>query len=186
MFFGDLVSNIKGILFDQINIDGYVFDAYLRMQSQSDLRITTHPVESGSPITDNAYQEPKIFTFDIGMTDVALGKVYGQFGLINRSISAYNLLDNWQKSRKPLTLNSKYGFYNNILVQNISTNDDYTTKYGMRATVVLQEIIVTSTQLVKVSAADWFTSNVNRGSQNITTPSKNISALVQTGYFEGE
>ena len=185
MYFGDLVANIKGIFTEQINIDGYVFDAYLSMQQNSTLQITSHPVETGSPISDNAYVEPKTFTFDIGMSDVSLGKVYGQFGLLERSVNAYKMLEKWQKDRKLLILNSKYGVYRNVLVASITPTDNHTTKYGMRATVTLQEVLVTSTQLVKVSAASWFTNSSNRGDQNPLVPSKNISALVQTGLFEG-
>lgn len=183
--FGDLVSNVTGIFTEQINLNGYVFDAYLRMQNNSRLQITTHPVESGSPITDNAYTEPKTFIYDIGMTDTSLGKVYGQFGVLNRSVNAYQLIEQWQNERTLITLNNKYGLYRNVLVQSFDTNDDYTTKYGMKGTITLQQVIVTSTQLVKVSAASWFTESSNRGDQNAVSPSDNVSALVQTGYFEG-
>lgn len=185
-FFGDLVSNIKGLFFEQINLNGYVFDAYLRMQNNSNLQITSHPVESGSPISDNAYLEPRTFAYDIGMTDTSQGKVFGQFGLLDRSKTAYQMLEEWQENKTLITLNNKYGLYRNVLVKNITTNDDYTTKYGMKASIVLQQVIVTSSQLVKISAASWFTGSSDRGNQNAIAPTKNISALVQTGLFEGE
>lgn len=183
--FEGLISNVKGLFSEQINLDGYVFDAYLRMQNQSSLTITDHPVESGSPITDNAYREPKVFTFEIGMTDSAIGKVFGQFGFLDRAVTAYNLLVSWQESRKIITLNGKYGFYKYIMVKDVITNDDYTTLNGMKATVVLREIIITSSQLVKISAANWFTGSSSRGNQNAISPSQNISALVSQGILEG-
>ena len=177
--FGDLVSNIKGLFWDQININGYVFDAYLRMETQESLTITENPVETGASVTDHAFKNPKIFTFDIGMTDTAQGKIFGQFGFLNRSVNAYQLLSEWLSQREPLTLNGKYGFYENILVSDLKAHDDHTSYYGMRATVILKEIIVTSTQIVKVSSASFYTKNTNRGIQNVTTPSKNVSALVE-------
>lgn len=180
-FFGDLVSNIKGLFWDQVNINGYVFDAYLRMQQQSTMTITENPVESGALVTDHAYVNAPIFTLEIGMTDTAQGKVFGQFGFFNRSVNAYRLLKNWQDTREILTLNGKYGFYENILIQDILTNDDYTTYHGMKATVVLKQIITTSTKIIKVSSASFMTSSTNRGVQNATTPSSNVSALVELG-----
>lgn len=179
--FGDLISNIKGLFWDQVNINGYVFDAYLRMQQQSTMTITENPVESGSLVTDHAYVNAPIFTFEIGMTDTAQGKVFGQFGFFNRSVNAYKLLKNWQEDRTLLTLNGKYGFYENILIQDILANDDYTTYNGLKATIVLKQVIITSTKIVKVSSANFMTSSTNRGVQNAKAPSSNVSALVELG-----
>lgn len=179
--FGDLVSNIKGLFWKQVNLNGYVFDAYLRMETHESLTVTRNPVESGSSVTDHAYVNPKIFTFEIGMTDTAQGKVFGQFGFLDRSVNAYQLLSKWLNDRTIITLNGKYGFYENILVSDIRTSDDYTTYNGMKAAVVLEEVNITSTQLVKVSSASFYTQSSNRGLQNVKTPSENVSNLVRLG-----
>ena len=181
--FGDLVSNIKGLFWDQVNINGYVFDAYLRMETNETLTITKNPVETGSSVTDHAFANPKTFTFDIGMTDTAQGKVFGQFGFLDRSVNAYQLLSNWLNNRELLTLNGKYGFYQNILISSLRSHDDYNSYNGMRASVTLEEVILTSTELVKVSSADFYTKNTNRGVQNVTSPSKNVSALARGENF---
>jgi hypothetical protein len=179
--FGDLVSNIKGLFWEQINLNGYVFDAYLRMETHESLTITRNPVENGSVVTDHAYTNPKVFTFDIGMTDTAQGKVFGQFGFLDRSVSAYKKLSEWLENRTPITLNGKYGFYKNILVSDIRANDDYKTQYGMRVSVVLEQVNITSTSLVKISSASFFTQRTNRGLQNGSIPDDNVSALVTAG-----
>lgn len=180
--FGDLVSNITGLFWEKININGYVFDAYLKMESHESVTVTRNPVENGSVVTDHAYVNPRTFTFEIGMTDTALGAVIGQFGILDRSVNAYKQLSEWLVKRQPVTLNGKYGFYKNILITDIRTNDDYTTYNGMKASVVLEEIITTSTQLVKISSAEFYTSSSNRGTQNATTPSRNVSSLVTLGF----
>lgn len=185
MYFSELISSVAGAYSEQVNLDGYVFDAYLRLQHQQRLAITNHPVESGSPITDNAYPEPKSFQLEILMSETTTGKVYGQFGLTNRSINAYKLLNRWQEERKTITFNSKYGYFQNCLVEEVTPTDDYTTKYGMRVSVTLKQIIVTSTQRTVVSASSWMTDRVQRGNQNAEAPSENVSILVQTGLFEG-
>ena len=183
--FTDLISNIAGLFWDQININGYVFDAYLRMNTRSSNTITQNPVENGSTISDHAYSNPTIFTFDIGMTDTALGKIFGQFGFLDRSVNAYKLLNKWKEDKTLLTLNGKYGFYENVLVQDINTDDTYLTSNGLRAIVTLQQLNITSTQIVKVSSANFYTSSTNRGPQNATTPSRNVSSLVSSGLMEG-
>ena len=178
--FGDLVSNISGIFWEQVNLDGYVFDAYLRMENRESLTTTKNPVETGANITDHAYVNPKTFSFEIGMTDTSMGKVFGQFGFIDRPVNAYRLLSHWLNTRKLITLNGKYGFYRNVLVTSLDAHDDYTTHSSLKVSVTLEEVQVTSTQLVKVSAASFYTSRVNRGLQNAVPVSQNNSLL---SYF---
>lgn len=185
MYFSELISSVAGAYSEQVNIDGYVFDAYLRIQQSQKLAITSHPVETGSPITDNAYVEPKTFQLEILMSETTTGKVYGQFGLTNRPVNAYNLLNQWQQERKLVTFNGKYGYFPNCLIEEVVPLDDYTTKYAMKASVSLREVILTSTQLTAVSAGSWMTDSVKRGNQNVESPNENVSALVQTGLFEG-
>jgi len=185
MYFSELISRVTGAYAEQVNIDGYVFDAYLKMQQNQRLAITNHPVETGSPITDNAYVEPKSFQLEILMSEATTGKIYGQFGLTNRSINAYNLLNQWQEQRKLVTFNGKYGYFQNCLVEEVTPIDDYTTKYAMKASVTLRQVILTSTQMTAVSAGSWMTDSIKRGNQNVESPSDNVSALVQTGLFEG-
>lgn len=167
-FTTDLVNQTLGSYSEQINLDGYVFDAYLNMQSESGLKITDHPVETGSPITDNAYPEPKTFNLDILVSDTSAGKIPGQFGYNNRPINAYSLLESWQKERKLLRFNSKYGFYENVLVERISSNDDYTTLYSMRVSVSLKEVITTESRIIPVTSAGWMEDSINKGNQNAT------------------
>ena len=49
MYFSELISSVAGAYSEQVNIDGYVFDAYLRIQQSQKLAITSHPVETGYP-----------------------------------------------------------------------------------------------------------------------------------------
>lgn len=167
MYFGDLVQNIQGKYNEQVNLNGYIFDGYIRMENQGNTVITTHPVETGSNITDNAYIEPINFSLEVIVSDSNSDRVVGQFGNSNRPINAYNLVEGWRKARTPIMLNCKYGFFQNVLVKSITSTDDYTTMYSWRATIALQEIIITSTRLVKISAATWYTNTENRGNQNI-------------------
>lgn len=162
-----VLAPIDNILSNQdlVNLNGYIFDGYLNIGSETQTQITSHPVESGSPITDNAYREPRIFNLDIMVTETSQGVIPGQFGYNNRPINAYNLLESWQNNNEIISFNNRYGFYPHTLIKSISQSDDYTTKYALKIRVTLQEIIVTSTQLVKVSAASWMTDKIKLGNK---------------------
>lgn len=183
--FTDLIDNIKGLFIDHININGYVFDAMLRMRQTQRLEVTKNPVETGVDISDHAFLRPREFQFDIGMTDTTLGKVAGQFGLLNRSITAFEILSELQRSRQPVTLNGKYGFYDNLLITNIEPIDDYTTYNALRVSVTLEEIITSTTQIVEVSANGSLTSSTNRGTQAAQEVNENVSSLVTLGVPAG-
>lgn len=146
------------------SLGGMRFDAWLLLNHNTSLTITQHPVETGAAITDHSYVNPRRYSFDIGMTDVALatvGDATAEAG--SRSINAYNALVQMQQSRELLALVCKYGtFYNNLIVD-ISANDNFQTKYGSRFTVTVQEVILVKNQITKVSLRPQATDSTQRG-----------------------
>lgn len=146
------------------NLNGYYFDAWLRLQHQSDMTITRHPVETGAEISDHCYAEPRRWIFQIGMSDVSTSPVAEQFSANpTRSVNAYNTLYQLQQSRTLLSLTSKYGTYTNVLIQSMIAIDDWRTKNALKVNVTLQEIILVSTSVVPVSAHQQTTDQTNRG-----------------------
>jgi hypothetical protein len=164
------------------NINGMEFDAWLRLNHNTSLTITQHPVETGATITDHSYRNPRRFSFDIGMSDTvgfailpanltiphtplsiplpAIPIISGDF---KRSANAYNALVAMQLTRQILTLDCKYGGYDNVLIESIDVSDDYTTKNALKATVNLLEVFLVDTQLTKVSTNPHATNSTNRG-----------------------
>lgn len=147
------------------NIGGYVFDAFLRMDHQSRLEITKHPVQIGANITDHSYSQPKIIEFEIGMTDVAKASKYNkQFDSGNsRSVTAYKILKQMQEQRIPLQVTTRLGIFNNMLIKEVRSPDDYLTKHGLRATVIMEEVPMASVGTYKMSADGNKTGATNRG-----------------------
>lgn len=148
----------------QWSLGGMLFDAWLRLNHNTGLTITQHPVETGAAITDHSYFNPRRFSFDIGVTDTVTSPVFP--GNQNRSVNAYNALVQMQRSRQRLNLVTKYNTYNNILIENIDVSDDYQTQTTLRATIQLVEIIVADVRLAAVSAQPQITDQTNRGQQN--------------------
>jgi hypothetical protein len=143
------------------NLNGVHFDAWLRLNHNTSLTVTQHPVETGAAISDHSFVNPRRFSFDIGMTDVANTPVFQ--GNNTRSVNAYNALTAMQATRQLLTLASKYGNYRNILIESVNVSDDFRTKNAMFATITLVEIIMAKTQVTRLSAVPQLTDKTSRG-----------------------
>ena len=144
------------------NIEGFYFDAWLRMNQNTAITITQHPVENGASITDHSYRNPNRFSFDVGMTDVVTSPMFPGSG--TRSVNAYNALVELQQTRRLLTLGTKYqSNYTNILIESIDVSDDYRTVNALRATINLVEVIIVKTKYTQVSLTPQATDQTNRG-----------------------
>ena len=144
-------------------LGSYFFDAIFSTQIESELTITTAPVQEGANVTDHAYLEGKNITFDIGMSDVMEGINLKFNGDSARSINAYNKLMQLQSERLPISFVCKFGIFKNLLVSSILVNDTKETQYGLRATVTLKEIFVARVGTVKVSERPHQTDETNEG-----------------------
>lgn len=143
-----------------------IFDAIFSTQYEHTLNITEHPIQTGADITDHAYKEADVLTFDIGMSDAMESIIPGQFGgTSSRSINAYKKLKELQDQRLPIKVITRLGSYDNMMIETISSTDDNKTTYGLRANVTLKQIFVVSVATVKISARPQITDNTNSGEQ---------------------
>lgn len=179
-------SNLADVVYAKTNIGGWVFDAFLKVTHNTRLTITQHPVQSGAALTDHAYLQPKELIIEIGMSDAATSFVSGQFSDgWSRSTSAYAVLRELQEMRVPIQIFTKFNLYTNMLVESISAPDDYTTLYGMRATVTFREVIVAQVQTVAVSSIPTTTQSTSLGQQQPQNINQSITASlsqVMNGY----
>lgn len=157
------MANTPEPIYLATNISGFFFDAFLQIDHESSLTITSHPVETGANISDHAFLNPAQLTMQIGMSDVARELTFDQFTQgATRSVAAYQVLLELQRLRVPIQVSTRLRIYKNMLIETISVPDDYTTLYGLKATVVLKEVIVATVQTVKVSARPQITDSTNR------------------------
>lgn len=148
--------------------ESLIFDAIFSTQHDTSLNITEHPVQTGADISDHAYEEAARLSFDIGMSDVMESLIPGQFSSNNsRSVSAYSKLRELQSQRLPITVVTRLGTYNNMMIETISTTDDNKTAYGLRATVALKQIFVASVITVKISERPHKSTQTNEGDQKV-------------------
>lgn len=160
------------LLYCKTNIGGYFFDGYLNLSVSSNLEITTHPVESGSDITDHAYLKPREITMTILMSDAHESMVAGQFeGGWSRSVSAWNVLEKIQQDRIAVSVLTRVGLYENMLIQNLVADDTDLQIAGLKAQVTLVELPVARVRTVEISLADQTTIDTEMGNISATYPS---------------
>lgn len=142
----------------------YFFDAVIKEEHTSSLRMTEHPVQTGANITDHAFVLPARVVLEIGMSDVMDSLVQGQF--VNdqtRSISAFQTLKRIQEARSLLNVTTHLHQYKNMLIEQIHTPHDYKTVTGLRCMVSLKEIFMAVVEKTKVSAIETVTKEVEFG-----------------------
>ncbi len=131
-----------------VSIGGLTFDAVLKTNHTSKVTATTHPVEGGANIVDHAFVDPAEVTIEIGMTDC------NGVGVSDKMFAS---LQDLQKARRPVTIQTRFKQYNNMLILSMSVPDDFKTMNALRATLMCREILIVGTAAVAV------TGGTNRG-----------------------
>ena len=174
----------------QTNVGGLFFDGIMSTETEERLTITSHPVQSGANISDHAYREPTTISMEIYMSDVMASRQPGQFNsFFEKSVSAYRRLVDLQRSRIPMSVHTRLGTYQNMLIESVSAPDDASTQNGLRCTVSMREVLVATVAKVKVSARQWTTdSATKRGQVQPKGPRRTVAReleLAGRGWFGG-
>lgn len=160
------MKSVKSKTYFDTGKEKLIFDAIFSTNHTSRLNITEHPVQTGANVSDHAFKEADVLTFQIGMSDVMESHVMGQFaGSDSRSVDAYLKIKELQAQRLPIIVSTKFGIYNNMMIETISADDDSTTTHALKATVVLKELFVTEVTTVKISERPQKSSSTNEGDQ---------------------
>ncbi len=144
----------------------HIFDAVLRLGHTSEIQTTSHPIQSGANIVDHAYQEPERLVLEIGMSDVMDSYQPGRWkGYESKSQAAFQKLKELQYLKIPFYVQTRLNYYENMVIKRIDTPDDYTTLYGLKCLVQLQQIMTVevSTTTVKTSTRKHATGKTPRG-----------------------
>jgi hypothetical protein len=124
---------------------GYFFDAFLKESHTGSVRITDHPVQGGASISDHAYNLPDKLTIEIFVSDVMDVLVKNQFSEYDtKSVSAYEVLRELKEARQPLEINTRLRIYEDMIIENMSITDDYTSRNSLRCSVSFRQIIMAS------------------------------------------
>lgn len=177
------------LLYCKTNIGGYFFDGFLNVSINSELEITQHTVETGSDISDHSYKKPTEVSMTVIMSDAHQSLVPGQFeGSWSRSANSFAVLQKIQSDRIAVSVLTRLGLFENMLIKSISVQDTDKEIFGLRADVKLVELPVARVRTVKISLADQTTIDTEMGNIASTYPSDNelesILSMI-AGYFRG-
>ena len=174
------VDDVDKLAYIKTNIGGFFFDAVIREEHTTKIKMTEHPVQTGANIVDHAYMEPATLTMEIAMSDCMATMVAGQFtDKSTKSVSAYQTLLSLQQSRLPFQVHTRLNLYKNMLIEEISAPDDFKTQFGMRCTVTLKEIFVVEVSTTTVSARPIALGKSNIGVQQAEDPGTLASQIEQ-------
>ena len=176
------IERTNGIPSDQSSANsekvtvGYFFDAFIREGHEGAVRITEHPVQDGTNISDHAYNFPDKLSLEIFVSDSMDEVVVGQFSEYDtKSISAYQILRALKEQRMPLSINTSLHYYENMLIEHMSTYRDHQSANSLKCTAVFKQIRVASIAVEVVSIKPQATDVTKKASVNSGAP--------QTGSF---
>lgn len=160
-------ADYDSLIYAKTNLGGYFFDAFLSTQCTRTLEITEHQVETGASISDHAYVNPVTLNMSVLVSDVHRSIIPGQFEENeSRSQSAWNILKGIQDNRIPVSVMTKFGLFENMLIQSLSSSDKPEDIHNMRCDIILKELPVVRIKTVKISIDPQTTDSVTLGSQN--------------------
>lgn len=129
----------------------FFFDAIFRVNHLQELQVTSHPVQGG--LADHAFLQPNRVTLEIGMSDAMASYSLGAYsGGGSKSVNAYQMLYSLQRSRLPITLTTRLQSYDNMSIVSLTTSDTSQTRYGLKASVTLQQLILATVSTSTASA----------------------------------
>ena len=181
-------TSYEGLLYCKTNIGGYFFDGFVDVEHSSSLNITSNPVETGVSIVDHAFLEPRTVSMTILVSDVHQSLVPGQFNEgWARHTSAWKTLKQIQADRIPVSVFTKLGLYDNMLIQSLSAEDTAQTMNTLKATVRLVEVPVATLKTVRVTLADQTVLDSELGKVALQYTSDNdMSTLYAMTYGRGQ
>jgi hypothetical protein len=174
----------KELVYAKTSVGGYFFDAVLKIDHSSTIKITEHPVQNGANTSDHAFKLPDRVVLEIGMSDCMDTYVSGQFtDNKSKSISAYQTLRVLQASFTPLELTTRLENYKNMLIENISTPDDFKTLTGLKCSITLKQLITAEVEILLVSSRPQVTSNKKAIAVQPKQPDSTVASKLETAAF---
>lgn len=148
------------------SIGGIQLDAVLSESHTNTVRLTKNPVEVGTDITDNAIIDPAKLSIVATVTDSPLGLaslgrivdfVTGLFGTstssnLTRSNAAFNALIQLQNEREPISIQTKLKLYENMIITNVSTQQDKDTSRIVELFISLEKLNIVNTEVTTLEA----------------------------------
>ena len=147
------------------------FDANILEHHHSQLRVTEYPIQTGANINDHAFIMSEKLMLSILVSDVMDRVDSRDFSdYRTKSISAFQALKDFQKSREILRITTRLNTYYNMILEDLDTPDDYTSSLGLRCTASFRQLIVAEIDEQPVSDSPTVTSEIKVGAVQAKAP----------------
>lgn len=173
-------------------IGGVAFDGIMKTEHSHEIKATSYPVQTGVVMTDHAIILPSVLDIDVMVSDAnpdnalniktgnrildaGVGYVVKRFLTNKQSIagneraaSAMALLVMMAQMRMPITVVTRLGTYQNMLLKKVTSVDTVETLYALRASLHLEQIQVADVSEVAVSARKQTTDSTAGGAKPVS------------------
>jgi hypothetical protein len=156
---GSALSSAVTAFINPRSIGGFTADVTIEERHEDVLTVTSHPVETGSTISDHAYRQPSKVTIRCGWSNASAGAIIGTItSLLSGSFDSsyvrtvYNNFLTLQQSRQLFDVLTGKRNYSNMLITRLSIVTDATSENALMMTCECQEILLATTQTVSVGA----------------------------------
>lgn len=160
---------------------GYYFDAFTKENHVGSVRVTEHPVQGGSNISDHAYNLPDKLTIEVLVSDSVQPIVSGQFASgKTKSISAYEVLRKLKEKRVLVSVRTRLHYYTNMIIEGMNVSDDYKSANSLKGTVSLRQVMMAVVPVEYVTLTKrQAVVETNKGTKSATDGQSILSAAGQ-------
>lgn len=102
----------------------------LSEKHNSEVEVTSNPIETGAEVNDHAYVKPKKVELEVADGNAA---------------ATFNALVAFQEAREPFTLVTGFRVYENMVITEVDATRDKTHSKVLKATVRCREVIIVET-----------------------------------------
>ena len=168
-------------MIDSPTFGRFVFDAVFKTDHTANVTLTQHPVQSGAYVSDHSYLDPDEVGIEIGMSDAAENATDS-----SHSVNAYTQLRAIMEAREPVTLVTRLKTYQDMVITSISSMDDYTTMYALRASIYFQHVRIVNVATVRVQQTISSSKSPSQSSGGKTSSGISSSGSNQTASSSGQ
>lgn len=111
----------------------------LSEKHNSEVEVTSNPIETGAEVNDHAYVKPKKVELEVADGNAA---------------ATFNALVTFQEAREPFTLVTGFRVYENMVITEVDATRDKTHSKVLKATVRCREVIIVETGTAEDDSKD--------------------------------
>lgn len=176
-------------------IMGLFADVTIEEKHKDELRITEHPTEVGSSISDHAYKDAPEVTMKVGWSESA-GKLNGLVGdtMLGGTlglVGIYETLQQLQNNKVLLVVSTGKRLYTNMLIKSLANTTEMSSENALMIDITFKKVNIVQTHETNVLIENQKSPEATAGVQNGGTvqpqpvQDESILSSIKTAIFGG-